>query len=260
MDERQRQFRAEYQAKISPRYHGWLHGLWIFGFGIAYIAWSLSHASAAGWAWLSLLPAFLVANLGEWWLHKNALHKRIDRLRALWHRHTVEHHSYFTEARMTVDSHREYRIIFFPPYAIAGIALIHALFGAIWGLAFGANAAWIWMAGGMIHYLLYEILHTAAHLPEKPWLSRLPVINTMRRNHWVHHHQALMPDYNLNLTIPFADWLMKTSDLDRGLWGILSNGYRMDRLKPEVRDRLDDAQFPEHRSAPAATPAPNALP
>lgn len=257
MDERQRQFRAEYQAKISPRYNGRLHGPWIFG--IAYIAWSPSHVSGAHWAWLSLLPAFLVANPGEWWLHKNALHQRIDGLRALWHRHTVEHHGYFTEARMTVDSHREYRIIFFPPYAIAGIALVHALFGAIWDLALGANAAWIWMVGGMAHYLLYEILHTAAHLPENRWLAQLPMVSTMRRNHWVHHHQAPMPDYNLNLTIPFADWLMKTSGLDRGLWGILSNGYRMDRLRPEVAARLQGDRFPE-RGTPATPAAPSTSP
>lgn len=244
MDERQRQFRAEYQAKISPHYNGWLHGLWIFGFGAAYMIACLAQVESAGWAWLSALCGFLLGNLGEWWLHKNALHKRIEWLRPLWHRHTVEHHSYFTEARMTVDSHREYRIILFPPYAVLGIALIHALFGGLWSLAFGADAGWIWMVGGMSHYLLYEILHTAAHLPEAQWLARLPVVNTMRRNHWVHHHQALMPDYNLNLTIPFADWLFGTSDLDRGLWGVLGNGYDMDHLKPEVAARIAGECFP----------------
>ena len=127
MDERQRQFRAGYQAKISPRYNGWLHGLWIFGFGAAYMVACLAQVEDVGWAWLSAIGGFLAGNLGEWWLHKNALHKRIEWLRPLWHRHTVEHHSYFTEARMTVDSHREYRIIFFPPYAVLGIALHEAL-------------------------------------------------------------------------------------------------------------------------------------
>lgn len=253
MDERQRQFRTEYQAKISPRYSGWLHGVWIFGFGIAWMLACLAQVDGAGWAWLSALGGFLVGNLGEWWLHKNALHKRIEWLRPLWHRHTVEHHSYFTEARMTVDSHREYRIILFPPYAVLGIALIHALFGGLWSLAFGADAGWIWMAGGMSHYLLYEVLHTAAHLPENPWLARLPLVNTMRRNHWVHHHQALMPDYNLNLTIPFADWLFGTTDLARGLWGVLGNGYDMRHLKPEVATRLDGERFPPPADATRLT-------
>ncbi len=255
MDARQQAFRDAYRARIAPHYNGWLHGLWIAGLGIATIAWSLGQVTAASWAWLSLLPAWLVANLGEWWLHKHALHQRIRGLHALWHRHTVEHHSYFTEACMTVDSHREYRIILFPPYAIAGIALLHAALGGAWALAFGASAGWIWLAGGMAHYLLYEVLHTAAHLPESALLARLPVVNTMRRNHWVHHHQALMPDYNLNLTIPFADWLMDTSDLDRGLWGILSNGYDMRHLRPEIAARLGTSAFPRPPGAAALTSA-----
>ncbi|TJY59033.1 sterol desaturase family protein [Sinimarinibacterium sp. CAU 1509] len=246
MDARQVAFRAQYQAKIPTIYNGWAHGAWIFGFGIAYAALSLHMAAGVTFPlWLaSFIAALVVSNLGEWWIHKHALHRRIEALRALWRRHTVEHHSYFTEARMTVDSHREYRIIFFPPFAIVIFALIHVLFGAIWSLPFGHGAMWAWMAGGMTHYLCYEVLHTCAHLPEYRLLKYLPFVNTMRRNHWVHHHQALMSDYNMNLTLPFADWLLGTSDLDRGLWGTLFNGYRMDRLKPEVAARVGSAPFP----------------
>ncbi|WP_434223239.1 hypothetical protein [Sinimarinibacterium thermocellulolyticum] len=174
MEDRLQQFRAAYQAKISPLYNGWLHGAWIFGFGAVFIAWCASRVENGGWAWLSVIPALLVANLGEWWLHKNALHRRIDALKALWHRHTIEHHHYFTETRMSVDSQREYRIILFPAYAIVGIALIHALFGGLWAVAFGANAGWAWMIGGMSHYLLYEVLHTAARSPEHSLLAKRP--------------------------------------------------------------------------------------
>ncbi len=243
MEERQRQFRLEYQQRISRHYNGWLHGLWIFGFGIACIAWSASRLFDPSWAWLSFIVAYLFANVGEWWLHRYALHQRIPWLRALWQRHTVEHHHYFTADCMTVDSHREYRIMFFPPYAVLGIALIHLALAALWAIPFGPNAGWLWMIGGMTHYLSYEILHTAAHLPAWPVLARIPIVNTMRRNHWVHHHHKLMSDLNLNLTIPFADWLFKTSDLDRGLWGIVTNGYRMDRMKVDVRERLGVTAF-----------------
>lgn len=244
MDEAVRRFRADYQASIAPRYNGWLHGAFIFGVGFAFIAYCASRAQGAGWLWLSVLPGFVVANFGEWWIHKHALHRRIEALRALWHRHTVQHHHYFTESAMTVDSQREYRIIFFPPYAVIGLALIHAAFGAIWGLLSGAEAAYAWALGGMSHYMLYEILHTAAHLKERPIYRWLPLINTMRRNHWLHHHQKLMPEYNMNLTLPIADWALGSSDLQRGLIGTLLNGYRMDHLKPEVRAAIGDDAFP----------------
>lgn len=238
------QFRAEYQAGVSPRYNGWLHGLFIFGVGFAYLAVCALQARGAGWGWWSLVGGFLVGNFGEWWLHKNALHRRIPALRALWHRHTVQHHHYFTEDSMTVASHREYRIIFFPPYAVLGIGAIHAGLASLWGLGFGPQAAWAWALGGMSHYMLYEILHTAAHLQERPLYRHLPFVNTMRRNHWLHHHQGLMSEYNMNLTLPVADWVMGTSDSDRGLLGTLFNGYRMDHLRPEVRAAIGQPEFP----------------
>ncbi len=244
MDDAVKRFRSEYQASIGQHYNGWLHGGFIFAVGGLYIATCAYQAQGGGWAWLSVIPGFVLANFGEWWLHKYALHRRIEPLRALWQRHTVQHHHYFTESAMTVGSHREYRIIFFPPYAVVGIGLIHALFGALWALPLGAAAGWAWMLGGMSHYMLYEILHTAAHLHERPIYRHLPLVNTMRRNHWMHHHQKLMPEYNLNLTVPFADWVMRSSDLDRGLFGTLFNGYRMDYLRPEVRAAIKQPAFP----------------
>ena len=244
MDEAVRRFRADYQAGISPAYNGWLHGAFIFGVGFAFIAFCVFKAQDSGLAWLSVIPGFLVANFGEWWIHKQALHRRIEALRALWQRHTVQHHHYFTESAMTVSSHREYRIILFPPYAVLGLGVIHAAFGAIWALPFGAGAGYAWALGGMSHYMLYEILHTAAHLRERPLYRWIPFVNTMHRNHWLHHHQKLMPEYNMNLTLPIADWALHSSDLDRGLLGTLFNGYRMDRLRPEVRAAIGDETFP----------------
>ena len=248
MNETVRRYREDYQAGISPAYNGWLHGAFIFGVGLAYIAFCAYQIRNAGWAWLSVAPGFLLANFGEWWIHKHALHRRIEPLRALWQRHTVQHHHYFTESAMTVASQREYRIILFPPYAVIGLGLIHAAFGAIWGLPFGSDAAYAWALGGMSHYLLYETLHTMAHLQERRIYRWLPFVNTMRRNHWLHHHQKLMPEYNMNLTLPIADWALGSSDLQRGLLGTLLNGYRMDRLKPEVRAMLGDDVFPPRSS------------
>lgn len=240
------QFRAEYQAGISPAYNGWLHGLFIFGIGAAYLAVCATQLAGSGWALggASIAGGYLVGNFGEWWLHKNALHRRIPALRALWHRHTVQHHHYFTEDAMTVGSHREYRIIFFPAYAVLGIGAIHAGFGTLWALGLGEPAGWAWALGGMSHYLSYEVLHTAAHLRERPIWRWLPFVNTARRNHWLHHHQALMPAYNMNLTLPIADWALGTSDLQRGLIATVFNGYRMDHLKPEVRAAIGAARFP----------------
>jgi hypothetical protein len=48
----------------------------------------------------------------------------------------------------------------------------------------------------------------------------------------------------MNLTFPMADWLLGTSDLDRGLIGTLLNGYDTQHLKKNLRSapkRPDEA-------------------
>lgn len=39
---------------------------------------------------------------------------------------------------------------------------------------------------------------------------------------------------NMNLTFPIADWIMGTSDLNRGLLGTLLNGRSEEHVKPEL--------------------------
>jgi hypothetical protein len=43
-----------------------------------------------------------------------------------------------------------------------------------------------------------------------------------------------MTNLNLNLTFPIADWLFGTSDLDRGLFGTLFNGYSTRFLRKDL--------------------------
>jgi len=44
-----------------------------------------------------------------------------------------------------------------------------------------------------------------------------------------------MMHVNMNLTLPIADWAMKTSDLKRGLLGHLFNGYDERHVKDELK-------------------------
>jgi hypothetical protein len=62
----------------------------------------------------------------------------------------------------------------------------------------------------------------------------MPFVNTIRRHHTAHHNMGIMMHFNMNLTFPIADWLMNTSDLDRGLLGHLFNGYDGTHVKPAL--------------------------
>jgi hypothetical protein len=84
-------------------------------------------------------------------------------------------------------------------------------------------------------YLIYETFHYCCHVHDNWFVRNMPFINTIRRHHTAHHNQGIMMKYNMNLTFPIADWLMRTSDLDRGLLGHLFNGYNEEHVKKELR-------------------------
>ena len=116
MTERQRKFREQYRAAISRYYSGWVHIGVMYSAGIAAIWYCVSQLQGAGWEWLLLVPVLIGGNFAEWGMHKYVMHRLIDvfALRAIFDRHTRQHHQYFTDNDATIDTVREFRIVFFP--------------------------------------------------------------------------------------------------------------------------------------------------
>ncbi|MCA3130697.1 MAG: fatty acid hydroxylase family protein [Rhodocyclaceae bacterium] len=255
MSERQRRFREEYKAQISPWYHGLVHVGVMYAVGITVIGWCLWRMDNPSWEWLLVVPVFFVSNLFEWWIHKYVMHRLIDvwALRAIYDRHTRQHHQYFTSNEMTVDSTREFRIIFFPWRALATFISFGVPFALTLGWLVNANAGYVLMVTIVGQYLLYETFHYCCHVHENWFVRHAPFVNTIRRHHTAHHNQGIMMERNMNLTFPIADWLMGTSDLDRGLLGHIFNGYSTRHVRPELRelDKRHTARNPSMERQPA---------
>ena len=64
-----------------------------------------------------------------------------------------------------------------------------------------------------------------------------PLVNTLRRHHTAYHKNRLMMEVNMNLTFSIADWLLDTSDLDRGRMSHLFNGFSTRHPKPDLKER-----------------------
>ena len=58
ISERQKQFRAQYQAQIHPLYSGPVHIGVIYAVGLGVIAWCVSRMQNATWEWLLVIPVF----------------------------------------------------------------------------------------------------------------------------------------------------------------------------------------------------------
>src|SRR5918993_820518 len=235
--ERQKKFRAEYQAQIHPLYSGPVHIGVIYLVGLTVIAWCVSRMQGASWEWLLVVPVFFFSNLFEWWIHKYVMHRLVDvwALRAIYDRHTRQHHQYFTDNDATIDSIREFRIVFFPWRVLIVLAVFGLLFSWIATVLINPNAGYIVFIGMMGHYIVYETFHFCCHVRDNWFVRNFPFINTIRRHHTAHHNMGIMMHVNMNLTFPIADWFLNTSDLKRGLFGHLFNGYNDAHIKPELK-------------------------
>ena len=241
MSERQRRFREQYKSAISPLYNGPLHVTVMFAVGVTAIWYCISQLQSPTWEWALVLPVFLAGNFVEWFMHKYVMHRRIDvfALRAIYERHTREHHQYFTDNDITIDTMREFRIVFFPWRVLIVLGVAGGALGWIATQLINANAGYILYMTMVGHYLVYEVFHFCCHVHENWFVRNIPFVNTIRRHHTAHHNMGIMMHVNMNLTFPIADWALGTSDLDRGLLGTLFNGYDETHIKPELRPIVD---------------------
>ena len=241
MTERQRQFREQYRANISPFYSGLLHVGVMYAVGISLLIYVFRQLDSATWAWLMVLPVAVAGNFLEWAMHKYVMHRHIDvfALRAIYDRHTRQHHQYFTDTDHTINSVREFRIVFFPWRVLAVLVVGGGSASWLIGMLWGSNAGYISFMTVIAHYLLYETFHVCCHVPDNAFVRHMPFINTIRRHHAAHHNLGLMMHKNMNLTFPLTDWLMGTSDLKRSLWGTLFNGMDETHVDPVLKPVIE---------------------
>lgn len=254
--ERQRQFRDRFIAETPPWYHGAMHlafTLLVTGAAM-WFCWNRIHD--AGWLWLLVIPIALFGNWIEWAAHRYILHRPVKGLEMIYKRHCTVHHQFFTHHDLTYHGHREWRALLFPPFAPLGFVLAALPPALLLGLAISANAAYIAVFTMAAYYLMYEGLHTLSHLDDDrhPYLNYIPLINTVRRMHTIHHVLGFMQTRNFNLTFPICDALFGTSDLDRGVVGTLFNGNSNQYMRRDLQPIDPGIPVPQI-DGPAAEPA-----
>ncbi|HTM67687.1 MAG TPA: sterol desaturase family protein [Candidatus Binatia bacterium] len=159
--------------------------------------------------WLVVPATFLVANAFEWLIHREVLHR--PRLGGfIYKKHTLEHHRLYREETMAVRDWRELPLVLLGPATFSVVALAAALVALVPALVFGANAGWLALATESLYLAAYELLHLSYHLPAGHPIGKLGLIRRWGRHHARHHDPRLMRKWNLNVSIPLTDWLLRT--------------------------------------------------
>jgi hypothetical protein len=253
MNERQRKYRETYRQRVAGWYNGWLHIalIYIIGFTALYVYLANLH-DLRWWECLVVPVVFMFANFFEWWIHRYVMHRpsNFPMFRAIYSRHTMMHHQFFTDQEMRFADHHDWRVTFFPPYALVVFTFMSIPPAIIAGLVISANVGWLVITTTTSMYLIYEFMHFCCHVDENVFVRHMPFVNTIRRHHTAHHNQSIMMERNMNLTFPIMDCLMGTSDLNRGVLGHVFNGYDTSYVKTDMRKTARTPQV-----TPSAVPA-----
>lgn len=247
MTERQRNYRADYRTRVAGWYNGWLHIAVIYTIGFTGLYIYISNMrEIAWWEWLTVPITFLICNYFEWWIHRYVMHRprSFKLFKAVYSRHTLMHHQFFTEHEMRFANHYDWRVTFFPPYALVVFTLMSIPAALILGGLISPNVGWLFITTTTSMYLIYEFMHFCCHVQDNAFVRRMPFVNTIRRHHTAHHNQSIMMERNMNLTFPIMDWLFGTTDLDRGLVGHLFNGYDTRYVKKDIRKTARTPKIP----------------
>jgi hypothetical protein len=198
-------------ASISEGYSPWLHLGLTVGSGLAVLAVAVWFIRALEPLELLVVPAmFLVANAGEWWVHRDLLHKRIRPFTILYDQHTPLHHVAYQYDTMGIRSLQELRLILIPPFGVAMITLGVAPFALLAGWLLTANCGWLVLVTAAIYVVVYELLHLTYHLPADGAVGRLALVGWLREHHRRHHDPRLMQRWNMNVSFPLWDVVRRT--------------------------------------------------
>ena len=227
-------FRALYREQIDGWYNGFLHVFIIYSIGALLMYFYIAHLNQITlWEWVVVPITFILCNIFEWAIHKYVMHKpqNFPGARAIYSRHTQQHHQFFDQNEMRFAGPHDWRVTFFPPYALIIFTFMSIPGLIVLSMIFSSNVGWLFISTTTSMYLIYEFMHFCCHVGDNRFLRNMPFVNTLRRHHAAHNDMGVMTKWNMNLTFPIADWLFKSSDLKRGLLGHIFHGYNEEFLK-----------------------------
>jgi hypothetical protein len=212
LDREARDELRERSLNAAPRfYNPWVHLAIPSVFGIVVFAGCVALLQEPTWRDALMVPVtWVLANIGEWRVHKYWLHRRSRLAPVLYDQHTPMHHMVYLTDDMEIRSARELRLVLIPAYGIMLIFLSLLVPSALLWWAGYRNVALLFVATEMYYVLSYEWLHLSYHLPRDSFIGRRKLIGWLRNHHAVHHDPRLMQRLNFNVTVPFWDWVMGT--------------------------------------------------
>jgi hypothetical protein len=203
-------YREELSGEIPRWYSPLGHVAATFGAGALAIGAAAIKVKAPLLSELTTIPLVLVlSNFGEWQIHKRLLHRKIWPLQTLYKQHTAHHHRIYRYRDMEIRGNREIKFVLIPAVGVAGVIILAVAPAALLSLLVSSNVGWLFFGTTAAYIIAYEGTHLLYHLPESvTGSSRL--VRFLKEHHARHHDPRLMQKWNFNVTLPLADWVLRT--------------------------------------------------
>lgn len=207
------EFREKYRRESIPKYYlGLVHLAFTATVLLGMAAYCVGKIENMLWYEALIIPAiYLFGGLTVFVVHKYLLHRRQWWAPWAFKIHTLQHHQFYTYDSPTPESTRDFHILLFPPFVIGGFALFFVI-PTVWLLLqiSAPNVAYLVGFMSSLYFALYEIFHFVSHVRDDSWVLRLPLTRIVREHHRIHHHKALMGQYNFDIVFPIFDYVFRT--------------------------------------------------
>lgn len=206
-------FRKTYRQTCIPKYYsGIAHACFAATVLISPIVYYASQLDQVSWKEFLAFPFMLIfGNWVEYIAHRYPLHHSYPGMKNLYQIHTREHHQYYTDKAISFETPRDFILVFFPWWSpvltVIGFSMVaHWIIGPL----ISPNVGYIVALMAPAFFLFYELMHFFYHISDDIWVTRLPVLRSMRHHHRVHHNKRIMKTHNFNVTFPLFDWIYGT--------------------------------------------------
>ena len=116
------------QENIGPGYSGKLHLVFINAWCLTSIVICMFNIHQPTLKQLLVVPlTFIYTNLFEYIGHRFPMHHRYSALKAVFKRHTLQHHHFFTNTDMNCENANDFKIILFPPVLLVFFSVLFVL-------------------------------------------------------------------------------------------------------------------------------------
>ncbi len=208
IDERRALFHAEL---VRPGYGGRRHVAFTTALTatVAVVAW----AQVGHWGVVPLIGVGLavLASMGVIYFgHRYPMHRSVPGMGPLYDLHTRSHHMLFDREQLEIRHHTDVGMVMLPKIWTLALSVVVFPLVALPLVLVSTDAAWAFLGCVEAYYLLYELVHLAAHAPDDSLVHRLPVLGYLTAHHRQHHDWTVMHHKNFSMVIPLFDYLLGT--------------------------------------------------